>query len=1039
MTDEEARRVPDILRETDGDDDEELVENMNLTENNDDSMTTSASQENKGFNFLNFGLTNARSLPPKISSLITAMGELDLDFVMITETWIRNTKDTVRAVKDLGDAENIGLICKNRPSRGGGVCIAFDKSRANLKRFPLRTSKFEVVAGAGKVTGFSKKVLVIAVYVPPKLDSSQLADLCDYLADSLEKGRRELGDTYVCVGGDMNRRDLSPALQDFPEIKPLPGVPSRHGAVLDVCFSNLLEDTVEINSHQPLEGVDGTPSDHLLVSYKVKVKRRHFFTTTTRKMRRFTDDRIRLFGGDLSRVDWTPLQGCSSTRMVEIFDAAIAEIYDRHFPEEILKTRSTDLPWVSRRIRRAIRRKKRRYKTKGKDVTWKRMEKEVREDIRQNQIRHVQKAKDKATAAGNSKPFYAALNLLKGKNQPQRWTPDSLFPGLDQGEVAENCAEFFNGISSEFEQIRRPVPPDEQVDPPLVFQIAGRLRSIKKSNALVPGDLDKRVVTACCDALAVPLAMIYEEVFKSCVWPGSWKRETVTIIPKNSAPASLSETRNISCTPLFSKLLESFLLEHLKRQVRLNNTQFGGIKGLGVDHFLIETWDEILRAVDAGGRAVNLMSIDFQKAFNRMDHQTCLDRLRAKGAQEHLVQLVGAFLYERTMTVKSGDSRSRPRVVNGGAPQGSILGPFLFCVVSEILAELVEEEELGGMGADESLNDRNESNIEDEVPAADFLSSTDPEGSSDEEWTKVAEHFNFFRRRRPNPLDETTFSDLPEADGEDDEDLQKRPSVKAYIDDFNIIEVVKTELAPRHLTTRKTDVLIRPIQSECLLGRIKRAASEIKMLVNEKKTQMLCVCQNPNIATRSKIRTDGAVITSCDSLKILGFYFGKMPDCKTHIENLLEKFRCRLWSLRNLVDGGLGERDLLDFYATCLRPILEYTQVTYHSMLSRELDGALEKAQARALKIIGGLDKSYRLLLQESGMERLCDRRSRAFESFAKKSANNSIINSKWFPLNFNALHDTRKRNVYLEETAKTEKLRKSPIFQMRRYLNQLD
>ena len=42
-------------------------------------------------------------------------------------------------------------------------------------------------------------------------------------------------------------------------------------------------------------------------------------------------------------------------------------------------------------------------------------------------------------------------------------------------------------------------------------------------------------------------------------WPKRWKMESVTIIPKVSKPESFNNLRNISCTPLFSKVLEFFL------------------------------------------------------------------------------------------------------------------------------------------------------------------------------------------------------------------------------------------------------------------------------------------------------------------------------------------------------------------------------------------------------------------------------------------------------------------------------------------------
>ena len=75
--------------------------------------------------------------------------------------------------------------------------------------------------------------------------------------------------------------------------------------------------------------------------------------------------------------------------------------------------------------------------------------------------------------------------------------------------------------------------------------------------------MDPRVVQKFCDLLSEPLELIFSKVYETVQWPKSWKSETVTLIPKKSSPTDLSQVRNLSCTPLFSKLLESFILEEL--------------------------------------------------------------------------------------------------------------------------------------------------------------------------------------------------------------------------------------------------------------------------------------------------------------------------------------------------------------------------------------------------------------------------------------------------------------------------------------------
>ena len=118
--------------------------------------------------------------------------------------------------------------------------------------------------------------------------------------------------------------------------------------------------------------------------------------------------------------------------------------------------------------------------------------------------------------------------------------------------------------------------------------------------------------------LAIPLHYIFNQVYNSLEWPDLWKLETVSVIPKTSAPSELGQLRNLSCTPLFSKLLESFVLDALKRETKLSAEQYGGQKGTSTDHFLIGTWQNILETLEDQRAAASLLSIDFEKAFNRI-------------------------------------------------------------------------------------------------------------------------------------------------------------------------------------------------------------------------------------------------------------------------------------------------------------------------------------------------------------------------------------------------------------------------------------
>jgi hypothetical protein len=160
----------------------------------------------------------------------------------------------------------------------------------------------------------------------------------------------------------------------------------------------------------------------------------------------------------------------------------------------------------------------------------------------------------------------------------------------------------------------------------------------------------------------------------------------------------------------------------------------------------------------------------------------------------------------------------------------------------------------------------------------------------------------------------------------------------------------------------------------------------------------------------------------------------RQPSPALHIHETIKKVRRRYWIIRHLKRYGLSESELVKVYTSILRATIEFTSVVYGTMLTREQSEDLEHAQSQALKIIFGFNHSYREVLGLAGVERLDERRRKAIEKFAAKSYEGKFRH--WFPLNEN--RKTRNSLKFKEENARTDRMRNTPIFYMRRVLNEL-
>ena len=210
------------------------------------------------------------------------------------------------------------------------------------------------------------------------------------------------------------------------------------------------------------------------------------------------------------------------------------------------------------------------------------------------------------------------------------------------------------------------------------------------------------------------------------------------------------------------------------------------------------------------------------------------------------------------------------------------------------------------------------------------------------------------------------------------------------------------------------------------------------MKVNEGKTQILCISAAANATVGSYINASSR-LKSDNQLKILGFWFSDKPGVNLHVIKMEEKFRKRLWFLRHLKRSGMGNKDLLFMYLSVIRPVLDFASIAYHTLLTKDQTNRLETLQRCAFKIIYGYNCDYKTKLIETNVECLEARREEMFVNFALKASANPRVAESWFPKRPETPHFTRAPLLYEELRPKTNRLQNSPLFQMRKRLNDLN
>ena len=79
-------------------------------------------------------------------------------------------------------------------------------------------------------------------------------------------------------------------------------------------------------------------------------------------------------------------------------------------------------------------------------------------------------------------------------------------------------------------------------------------------------------------------------------------------------------------------------------------------------------------------KVTGLVFIDYKKAFDLINHDILLGKLRGYDIGERDLKLIGNYLTGRSQYVNIDGTLSQSKPVHLGVPQGSVLGPLLFLV-----------------------------------------------------------------------------------------------------------------------------------------------------------------------------------------------------------------------------------------------------------------------------------------------------------------------------------------------------------------------